>query len=122
MLKGKEIRAEKLFTVMQGKWSTAEYTLKFHTLAAGSRWSKPVWKAAFCQGLNFEVLKELVCHDNKVSLESLIDLSICLHNLVRNRQAYREAVSPAPSVDHHEPLQLGQDKLTCTEREKHTRE
>lgn len=44
--KGREV-GEQLLTVKQGKQRVAEYALKFHTLAAGSGWNEPVFKAAF---------------------------------------------------------------------------
>lgn len=47
-----------LLAMTQGKLSMAEYTLEFHTLAAGSEWNEPALKAVFCQELNAEVLTE----------------------------------------------------------------
>lgn len=82
-LEGKEIR-EWLLTVTQGKWSAAEYALEVCTLTAGNGWNEAALKATFRQGLNSEVLKELEWCDDKVSLDSLIDLSIHFDNLVRN--------------------------------------
>lgn len=52
----------------QGKCFTAECALEFRTLAPGSRWNEPAMKAAFHQGLNVKMLKELVCCEDKVSL------------------------------------------------------
>lgn len=46
---------------MEGKRNVAEYALEFQTLAAGIGWNKPVLKAAFCLGLNPEVITELAC-------------------------------------------------------------
>lgn len=37
-----------------------EYTLEFRTLAARSEWDKSAHTAVLCQGLNPEVLTELV--------------------------------------------------------------
>lgn len=52
---GKKIR-EQLLTMSQGSRGVAEYALKFHNFATGSSWNEHALKAAFCQGLNPEIL------------------------------------------------------------------
>lgn len=66
----------------QGKRQAAEYTLEFCTLAVRSGWNDPVFKAVFCHGLNSEVVTELACRDDQVSLDSLIGL--IYDNLLQN--------------------------------------
>lgn len=54
-------------------------------LAAGSGWNEPTLKAAFRQGLNSEVLNELACCNEQLTLDFLIDLAIRLDHLLQNR-------------------------------------
>lgn len=77
---------EQLITVFQGQQSAVEYMLEFSTLAGGSRWNQPVFNPAFQQGLKPDVITELTCHDDKVSLDSLIDLTIHLDQLLLNQR------------------------------------
>lgn len=62
----------------QGRRSVAKHALKFLTIAIGSGWGKSTLKAAYCQGLNPEILREMACHVVKLTLDSLIDLTIPL--------------------------------------------
>lgn len=80
--KGKEV-GEQVLRFWQGNQSTAEFALEFGTLADGSGWNKPALKAAYHQGLNSDILKELACCDVKSSFNSLIDLSIHLDHLLK---------------------------------------
>lgn len=61
----------------------ADYALEFCTLAAESGWNEPALKA-YWQVLNPEILTNLACRDDEATLNSLIDLSIHLDNLLRN--------------------------------------
>lgn len=46
-------------------------SLEFCSLVVGSVWNEPALKYSFQQGLNVEVLTELACRDDQVSLGSL---------------------------------------------------
>lgn len=74
-LRGEKI-GEQLLVVKEGRWRAAEYALAFCMLTARSGCNKIALKAAFRNGLNVEVLKELACREEQVSLNSLIDLAI----------------------------------------------
>lgn len=93
---------EQLLAVKQGWRHEVDYGLQFCTRAAGSGGNELALKDAFCQGLNTEVLTELVCWDDQVTLYSFLDLAICL--------------------DNHAGYQaIAQDKLTFAESEKQRR-
>lgn len=74
---------EQLPELSQGKCHAVEYALEFCTLTSSSGWNKPVpLKGIFQRGLT-----ELACHDDSVSLNSLIDPAICLDDLLWKRPA-----------------------------------
>lgn len=75
---------DKLLTIKQGKRRVAGYALEFCTIATGSSWNEPALKAAFWQGLNPQVLTELVCQNEQAKVNTLINLAICLDNLLCN--------------------------------------
>lgn len=75
-----EIR-EQLLTLTQGRRTIAEFALDLCTLAVGSQWNELALTAAFCQGMNMEVLTELMRHDDQGSLDSLVDMTIHLDKL-----------------------------------------
>lgn len=75
-----------------------------HISAAESGRNELNLKAAFQQRLNQEVL-ELV-HDI-LSLDSLMDLNICLDHLLCTQQMPECMGNPAPVVDPLHPVQLG---------------
>lgn len=77
--KGKEWESSCLL-FKQGWRHEVDYGLQFCTLAAGSGGNELALKDAFCQGLNTEVLTELACWDDQVTLYSFLDLAICLDN------------------------------------------
>lgn len=62
-----------------------DYALEFCILAAESGWNEAALKDVFPAGLNPEVQKEMACHDDEKSLDSLMDLAIRLDNLLRDR-------------------------------------
>lgn len=102
--------------MFQGSTRVGEYTLELHTLAAGSGWEKPALKAALRQDLNLEVLMEMACHDDKLTLDSRINLAISLDHLLCNRQNPRGNETSQPMNSNSKPMQLGCTKLS--EREK----
>lgn len=85
---------EQLLSIKQGKQHAAEYALEFCTPTAGCGWNKPALQVAFRQRLNTEVLVEQACGD-KIPLDSLIDLAVCLDNLIQNCPIYHAAANLA---------------------------
>lgn len=90
---GKEI-GERILNICQGKRRAAEYALEFLTLAAESEWNEPALKAVFRRGLNESVREEMACRDDEATLDSLIDLAICLDNLLCDRNYYQPPFQP----------------------------
>lgn len=85
-----------------------KYALEFRTLADGSGWNELALKAAFCTGM--------ACHDKELSLDSLIDLVICLDNLLGKRPALRLRNLMTDLVTPAEPKQLSRTFLNANER------
>lgn len=56
-------------------------------MVADSGWNELALKAVYWQGLNPDVLIELTCRDNAASLDSLIDPSIKLDNLLQDHHS-----------------------------------
>lgn len=75
--------SERLLNLSRGNWRAAEYALDFRTLAAGSRCNKSVLKAAFRHRLKEENLTAVACCDENACLDSFIDLTIHLDNMLR---------------------------------------
>lgn len=85
----------------QGNKRVAEYTLEFRTLAEESGWNELALKSMFQKGLNTDVLTKLACQDDEASLDDLINLAICLDNLLhctiaapRELYFHRQRVGP----------------------------
>lgn len=78
------IVSEHLLCILQGRSCMADYTLEFRTYAAESRWNEEELKAVFHQGLNGYISSEMACHDDEASLDSVIDPTIHLDNLLRD--------------------------------------
>lgn len=114
---GKEI-GEQLLTAKQGGVNAIEYVLELRILTAGSGWNETALKTAFHKGLNHEVLTKLACHYDKMSLDSLIDLAICLDHLIHSHHVHKGTVRPLPQIDLLEPIQLGKTRLSTAECKK----
>lgn len=79
-------------------------------------------KTVFCNGLNPEVLTKLACHDDQVTLDSLIDLTICLDCLILScHPALCDGAVTAPK-NLAERMQLGRAWLNEAEQEQCCRE
>ncbi|RXN35309.1 Retrotransposon-derived PEG10 [Labeo rohita] len=52
--------SQQLATLHQGRQTTADYAIEFHTLAATCEWNKPALKARFLEGLSREIKGGLV--------------------------------------------------------------
>lgn len=64
-----------------------EYALRFNTLAAESQWNEPALKAVFRRALNSKILKEQACWAEEAKLDSWIDMSIKIVNILWDRSA-----------------------------------
>lgn len=76
----------------KGVNAAAEYALEFHTLEAKSMWDELLLKVVYCQGLNGDIKIEMACHDDAVTLDKLINLSIKLDNILQNHRQKRSAL------------------------------
>lgn len=61
---------------LSGAWRVVEYSFEFYTIAAGNRLNKTAIKAVFLHGLKTQMLTELGCQDEHLTLDSLIDMAI----------------------------------------------
>lgn len=109
-------------TEHQGKRKVSEYTLEFQfQITSGSRCNETALQAVFHQGLSENVLKELACKDQALSLDSLIGLVIHLDCLIRDsgKMTYTERAQYKESqcFDVTEPMQLGRAYLIRAEGE-----
>lgn len=135
--------AKRLLSLRQGLHSVAEYSIDFRILAAESGWNDHALRGAFQFGLNETMKDELASHDESVSLDDLISLSIRLDNRLRERRRERNTrtinapstrpacapvvrAAPSPSQpppllalpSTEEPMQLGRARLTPGERQR----
>lgn len=94
-----------------------KYALEFCTIAVGSAWNEPALKAAFWQGLDPRVLTELACQDKQATLDSLIDLSICLDKLLRSHPTLQPATAETLSFEAATPMDVYRTRLTSAECE-----
>ncbi|KAK3525024.1 hypothetical protein QTP86_013377 [Hemibagrus guttatus] len=105
----------------QGSGSTADYAIKFRTLAAQSGWNDAVLWAVFRAGLNPALQTELACRMEVTSLTQFVATAIRLDNLLRQHQAGTQpsaAAQPRMQTDYPslreevpEPMQLGRSRL-----------
>lgn len=82
---GREVSFRILY-LKQGQDRVVIYALELRTLAADSGCDKSALKGVYRQGLNANVIIELTCRDNTSSLNSLIDLSNKLDDLLQDRR------------------------------------
>ncbi|KAK3506443.1 hypothetical protein QTP70_017060 [Hemibagrus guttatus] len=117
---GKDI-AIQLMELRQGSGSTADYAIKFRTLAAQSGWNDAVLWAVFRAGLNPALQMELACRVEVTSLMQFVATAIHLDNLLCQHQAGTQpsaAARPRMQTDYPslreevpEPMQLGRSRL-----------
>lgn len=138
--------AQRLLQITQGSDSVANYSIRFHTLAAEAGWDEGALRGIFLQGLNDQLKDELAPRDPAVDLDTLISQTIQLDNRLRERRrerrsnhcsqtSLRQPIRPTrPSsppnlqtptsgkLETPEPMQLGRTRLTPGERERRMRE
>ena len=95
---------------------------------AGSGWNEAALLTMYHQGLNSEILTEMACRDDDLTLDQLITLSICLDQLLNNRdkckmkQNNRVATrtwtvcDPIENKEVDEPMQCDSSCLSKEER------
>lgn len=77
-------------------------------------WNDAAFSTVFCQGLNPDIVLEMMFRDDKSSLDWLINLVICLDNILRDRRPSNKH-SPMPFTSPCEPMEIGNTSLTSTE-------
>ncbi|KAK3553429.1 hypothetical protein QTP70_003585 [Hemibagrus guttatus] len=82
---GKDISVQ-LMELRQGLEASADYAIRFRTLAAQSEWNDAALWAVFRAGLNPTLQTELACHVEATSLSQFVATAICLDNLQRQRR------------------------------------
>lgn len=136
--------AKRLFSLVQGSRSVADFSIDFRIAASESGWGELELKGVFLRGLSSELKDELASRDEPDSLESLISLAIRIDNRLRERRQEkrlssftrgRELAPPAvqsasssppspprahatPSNSPVEPMQLGRTRLHPSERQR----
>uniref|UniRef100_A0A3B1KC43 CCHC-type domain-containing protein n=1 Tax=Astyanax mexicanus TaxID=7994 RepID=A0A3B1KC43_ASTMX len=127
---------ELLLALKQGHKPVATYALEFRTLAAGSGWNDAALLSVFKNGLNPDILRELACRDEALTLDPLIALSIRLDQLLsrRPKSSTHVASVPHPHVSASgfsgstyapestpEPMDIQRSRLSAAERQRRIR-
>lgn len=136
--------AKRLFSLVQGSRSVADFSIDFRIAASESGWGELELRGVFLRSLSSELRDELASRDEPDSLESLISLAIRIDNRLRERQRERShtrstrvsesappalpsaspgpsvhpAVTSSPSTSPAEPMQLGRTRLHPSERQR----
>ena len=136
-----------LLSLRQGSLSAANYSVEFRTLATELGWGEKALQSIFLKGLNEAVKDSLVGRAETADLQGLIALAIKVDNRLRERRRERlsgpragfgEAITsrlssrPPEEISNdtknafsssrpEEPMQLGQIRLTPTERDQRIR-
>ncbi|KAF4089148.1 hypothetical protein AMELA_G00063230 [Ameiurus melas] len=113
---------EELLTIQQESRSVWEYALDFRTVAARCGWNDAALKTMFRGGLNADVTRELVCRDDRASLDDLITLANRLDRLLRQREQGPGGETRSCQETKEEPMQLGQALLPPQELERRRQE
>ncbi len=118
-------RGEQILTLKQGRNTAVQFTLAFRTLAAQTGWPDDPLKLHFRRGLNPELQTELACRDEGKTLDQLIDLSICIDNMIRSRRPSRgstfRSLNP-PVVPEQEAMQVGHAHISPEDRDRRYRQ
>lgn len=80
--------ASHILSLCQGSSSIADYSIRFHILAARSSWNDAVLRGVFTQALTEAPKDELAARESG-NLETLMDLVIRLDNHLRERSQQR---------------------------------
>ncbi|KAK3538538.1 hypothetical protein QTP86_006703 [Hemibagrus guttatus] len=117
---GKDISIQ-LMELCQGSDTTADYAIKFRTLATQSGWNDASLWAVFHAGLNPELQTELACRVEATTLSQFVATAIRLDNLMCQHQAgascsatahpWTQPDYPSFREEAPEPMQLGRSRL-----------
>ncbi|KAK3512230.1 hypothetical protein QTP70_001093 [Hemibagrus guttatus] len=117
---GKDISVQ-LMELCQGSQATADYAIRFRTMAAQSGWNDAALWAVFCAGLKPALQTELACRVEATTLSQFVATAIWLDNLRRQHRAGTQASAAArprmrtdyPGLREEvpEPMQLGRSRL-----------
>lgn len=102
---------------MQGSHDMVDYALEFRTIATRSGWNELALKTAFRQGLNPELVRELACRGEQLTLDDIIDLAVRLDRVRRTNRPARWSTVPSEPAPSEEPMQLGRTRIHEKERE-----
>uniref|UniRef100_A0A3B4D6I7 CCHC-type domain-containing protein n=1 Tax=Pygocentrus nattereri TaxID=42514 RepID=A0A3B4D6I7_PYGNA len=121
-----KLSGELLAKLRQGNRSVVEYSLEFRILAASSGWNEAALLVIFRQGLNPDLLNELACEDDDLSLDQLINLAIKLDHLLRHQtrvkleRKFKRVLSASKVAPENpeptEPMQCDSSCLSPEER------
>uniref|UniRef100_A0A3B1JS24 CCHC-type domain-containing protein n=1 Tax=Astyanax mexicanus TaxID=7994 RepID=A0A3B1JS24_ASTMX len=123
-------QGELLVQLRQGNRPVSDFALEFRTLAAGSGWNEPALRVMFRNGLRADILAELACKDDGLSLDELISLAIRLDQLKLSSVPGRGAgastlrffsprasgFNPRVTLRDEEPMQVDATRLSREER------
>ncbi|KAK3536585.1 hypothetical protein QTP86_013782, partial [Hemibagrus guttatus] len=117
---GKDISIQ-LMELCQGSQATADYAIRFRTMATQSGWNDAALWAVFCAGLKPALQTELACRVEATTLSQFVATAIWLDNLRRQHRAGTQASAAArprmrtdyPGLREEvpEPMQLGRSRL-----------
>ncbi|KAK3545112.1 hypothetical protein QTP70_000790 [Hemibagrus guttatus] len=107
---GKDISIQ-LMELRQGSDATADYAIRFRTLAAQSGWNDASLWAVFRAELKPELQAELACRMEDTTLSQFVATAIRLDNLLCQHQAGPSCFYSSFREEVPEPMQLGRSRL-----------
>lgn len=113
---GREV-SSRISSLKQGQHHVVEYTLEFRILVADSGWNEAALVLVYRQGLNSDFIVELACRDDVASLDTLVDLSVKLDNLLQDHCAHLRLPISQPVKRTPRTIPIQHLCLDNTERE-----
>lgn len=83
--------AQWLLQISQVSDSVANYSIRFHTLAAGAGWDEGALRGIFLCGHNNQLKDELATQEDPSDLDVLISFSIRMDNHLREHICFYKA-------------------------------
>lgn len=130
-VQGEEAVAQ-LVRLRQGGRSVTEFAIEFKTLATSCGWDDGPCRAVFRAGLVEEIQDEIATHELPCGFDELVNLALRVESRLHFRRQHRAerspwrlgeltsnttSVSPLPSPDDPEPMQLGRLHLTPQQKQ-----